>query len=630
MRVILSLTFLVFSTFAQANSFLPLGDLPGGANAGRAHGISPDGSTVVGFSTTENGWVAFKWTIVDGMVALGGNESAAWATSSDATVIIGTIDAGGEAFRWTSSEGIVPLGALRPTSYGSGYDVSANGAVIVGSSATEGFRWTAAEGMIGLGGLGSAGGLGSPAQAISADGNVIVGRVGNEAYRWTSTSGMVSLGDFSGGILRSSAFGANSDGSVVIGYGNNSQGREAFRWTAATGLQGLGEIAGGAYSSIAFDVSDDGNIIVGASATASGNEAAIWTAATGFQRLQDILASTGVVTSGWVFSQCDAVSANGKWVACTGTNPEGHGEPFLANIGSLSNDAPKADAGSDQSIRAGETVGLDGSASFDDNTASNDLMYAWSIFSQPIGSSASLVGEDTATPSFVADIAGTYIVDLVVTDEGGLSSDTDSVSISSDNLAPNADAGTDQLVLVGSFVDLSGSLSTDPETDPLNFFWTFTSKPAGSTTALDDPASELPRFIADLAGTYTVSLAVSDFIGSSLPDTVQITSVSPANYAIVLIVDTHDEIELLGDGEVTNKGNQNALGNFLEQAVIALQAGDIAEAINKLNKAIIRTDGCALRGSVDGNGSERDWITTCAAQQAIYTLLIEALDAINP
>ena len=38
--------------------------------------------------------------------------------------------------------------------------------------------------------------------------------------------------------------------------------------------------------------------------------------------------------------------------------------------GVVLNSPPTANAGADQSIRAGDTVDLDGSASFDDNTAS--------------------------------------------------------------------------------------------------------------------------------------------------------------------------------------------------------------------------------------------------------------------
>ena len=93
------------------------------------------------------------------------------------------------------------------------------------------------------------------------------------------------------------------------------------------------------------------------------------------------------------------------------------------------NTAPTADAGLDQSIHAGNTVQLDGRASFDDNTDSQNLEYAWSFTEQPAGSAATLSGADTATPSLVADLDGNYVVQLIVTDEGDLASDPDEVLI---------------------------------------------------------------------------------------------------------------------------------------------------------------------------------------------------------
>ena len=63
-------------------------------------------------------------------------------------------------------------------------------------------------------------------------------------------------------------------------------------------------------------------------------------------------------------------------------------------------------------------------------------------------------------------------------------------------------------------------------------------------------------------------------------------------------------------------------------ALVAIQAGDIAEAVNKLEKALARTDGCVLRGSPDGNGN-RDWITDCSAQFDIYGDLSAAQDVLT-
>ncbi len=46
---------------------------------------------------------------------------------------------------------------------------------------------------------------------------------------------------------------------------------------------------------------------------------------------------------------------------------------------------------------------------------------AWSFTSRPPGSGAVLSDPSSATPSFTADVPGTYATQLVVTDSGGFS-----------------------------------------------------------------------------------------------------------------------------------------------------------------------------------------------------------------
>ena len=50
--------------------FIPLGDLPGGAFHSEATRVSADGSTVVGWSMTDLGREAFRWTRDEGMTSL--------------------------------------------------------------------------------------------------------------------------------------------------------------------------------------------------------------------------------------------------------------------------------------------------------------------------------------------------------------------------------------------------------------------------------------------------------------------------------------------------------------------------------------------------------------------------------
>ncbi len=197
-----------------------------------------------------------------------------------------------------------------------------------------------------------------------------------------------------------------------------------------------------------------------------------------------------------------------------------------------------------------------------------------------------------------------------------------------------ADAGSNQPVRTGDTVYLDGGGSADPDDDELTYSWTIVPPlPAGGTATLSDVNTVTPSFIPDVEGAYQVQLVVSDFIGPGEPDTVTITAASAADVAEVMIVDAADTIDDLPSSGVTTSGNQNALGNFLAQAINAIQADDIETAIEKLEKALERTDGCTLRGEADGNGPARDWITDdpdCAAQNEAHELLTDAIDLLTP
>lgn len=93
---------------------------------------------------------------------------------------------------------------------------------------------------------------------------------------------------------------------------------------------------------------------------------------------------------------------------------------------SRTNEAPIADAGEDQSVNTGETITLDGTGSSD--LEDDPLSYAWAIISTPPGSSVTLSGADTPTPSFTPDVDGTYIISLIVND-GFIDSIPDTVTI---------------------------------------------------------------------------------------------------------------------------------------------------------------------------------------------------------
>lgn len=88
-------------------------------------------------------------------------------------------------------------------------------------------------------------------------------------------------------------------------------------------------------------------------------------------------------------------------------------DTITVTVNNTINDIPTANAGPDKTSETGSVVILSGSAS-DPN--GDTLTYQWSLKSIPSGSSAQLISTDTTFPSFIPDIEGDYIVQLIVND----------------------------------------------------------------------------------------------------------------------------------------------------------------------------------------------------------------------
>jgi hypothetical protein len=188
----------------------------------------------------------------------------------------------------------------------------------------------------------------------------------------------------------------------------------------------------------------------------------------------------------------------------------------------VDNEAPLADAGDDIDALVADEVELDGSGSYDPDGDAID--FDWTLLDKPIGSSASLINDTRANPSFYADREGTYLVRLEVHDGTVAATDDVSVYVTAANEGPVSNAGPDQTVEVNDRVVLNGSSSYDPDGDVLAFSWVLVSTPGGSVASLDAPTTALPQFTADIPGLYVVELVVSDSGESSLPDQVRITA----------------------------------------------------------------------------------------------------------
>jgi len=288
------------------------------------------------------------------------------------------------------------------------------------------------------------------------------------------------------------------------------------------------------------------------------------------------------------------------------------------------NQPPIANAGPDQALTlVGSTVQLDGTQSYDPD--GDAITYAWAITSKPAGSQAALSNPASATPTFVADVNGTYVIDLVVKDVRNVSSASDSVTVSFINVKPVANAGVNQSVRVGQTVLLYGS-GYDANNDPLSFNWYFSSKPAGSAAQFYNPYAAYTGFVADVEGSYYIALVTNDGLVNSDPSTVSVTAVSVPTQVTTDLATGINTINAMDPAAFKNSNMANALTNKINEAIALVTQGMYADALSKLqNDILAKTDGCAKGGAPDKN----DWIRTCAEQQTLYALILDAINALK-
>jgi chitinase len=198
--------------------------------------------------------------------------------------------------------------------------------------------------------------------------------------------------------------------------------------------------------------------------------------------------------------------------------------PDTVDITIPGNAQPLPSAGTDQSVRGGETVTLSAAGSSDPD--GDTLTYVWT---QVAGPPVTLTGANTRNPTFIAPPGGSgnqtltfrvEVFDPLTT--GDPPADLVDIVVLP-NGPPVANAGADQgPINTGSTVTLNGSGSTDPDGDTLTYTWTQVS---GPTATLINPNSANPTFVApNVTGTQNLvfQLIVNDGTLDSPPDTVTI------------------------------------------------------------------------------------------------------------
>jgi hypothetical protein len=180
---------------------------------------------------------------------------------------------------------------------------------------------------------------------------------------------------------------------------------------------------------------------------------------------------------------------------------------------------PSANAGTDQAIILPTSqVNLSGSGTDIDGTITG---YTWTKVSGPAG--GIITTPSAATTTVTGLIAGIYVFRLTVTDNSSATG-TDDVQVTvttAANVLPVANAGADQTIgLPANQVNLAGS-GTDTDGTISGYGWTKLSGPAGESIVT--PSSATTNVTGLVAGVYIFTLTVTDNMGATGTDNIQVT-----------------------------------------------------------------------------------------------------------
>ena len=145
--------------------------------------------------------------------------------------------------------------------------------------------------------------------------------------------------------------------------------------------------------------------------------------------------------------------------------------------------------------------------------------------------------------------------------EGDETNNSSDAALTVQNVAPVADAGNNQTVLISTTVTLDGSASSDANGDALTYDWAQT---GGPSVTLSDASAESPTFTAPGSATVlTFTLTVTDSHGLADPTPDEVVVTVSANLAPIAdagddqAVSTGDTVTL--DGSASSDPNGDAL-----------------------------------------------------------------------
>nr|MBA2702657.1 PKD domain-containing protein [Blastocatellia bacterium] len=188
------------------------------------------------------------------------------------------------------------------------------------------------------------------------------------------------------------------------------------------------------------------------------------------------------------------------------------------------NHAPTANAGPGQTITLPNSAKLNGTVSDDGLPAGSSLTSTWSKVSGP--GTVTFANANVTVTTAAFSQSGIYFLRLTATDSQLSASADVQINVIAENLAPTANAGPDQTIMVPASANLNGSVSDDglPTGSTITTAWSKVSGPGTVTFA--NPAITVTTASFSEPGTYVLGLAASDS-ALATNDDVTITVIDP-------------------------------------------------------------------------------------------------------
>lgn len=308
--------------------------------------MTADGSMLLLYAAY---YTHYLYTPATGLVDIGGVGCAGNPKlSDDGSVVVSSVyaeDGTCQAAKWLGGQNWLPMGS-EPGAVPCGSDLSSafdtNATTAVGLfwrpqiCRAIGGTWDLATGTPGPALESTVPDRPTRGNGITADGSIVVGWQDAEtgqrnAVRWVNGVQEPILD--TDGTPMGEAIGVNSTGTVVWGVFYRYLAGQGWLWRAGQGFTSIGQGGVGLnVQTVPIAASEDGSVVVGVMRNfdVGVQKGFIWTAKKGYQYLNDFV--KGQVAAGWDLYNPTVVSADGRYIAGLGFNPNGRSQAFILDL----------------------------------------------------------------------------------------------------------------------------------------------------------------------------------------------------------------------------------------------------------------------------------------------------------